>query len=712
MASSTIQSDSPIVLQEQDKFQRHPFARRIAALIETHFKSDSLTIGIYGKWGEGKTSVLNLIRTELADANNIVCIGFNPWLFSNENQLLLSFFQALGAALKKPLKSKGQKLGDFLNEYSTLLGTIGSLSGIPYTKSILSILGKKLSHKSLEEHRNAINRILEESELKIVIFLDDIDRLNNDEINQIFRLVKLTADFKNTVYVLAFDEDLVAESLSKQYSRNGYEFLEKIIQIPLRLPIAQKSALKNYTINHLNTVLDEYNLNIDQEESYRFVTFFDDHFLPIVTNPRVAARFANSISFSIPLLKGEVNMIDLLVLEGVKVIYPNLYNFIRDYPTLFITNYDKSYGNYDNQQKEKKESTERIDEFLTSFNSSKKISIINLLQDLFPQLKSLYNNYAFTDGNHNEWYSSKRICSGRYFDRYFSYTVIEGEISDVFFDQLLDKLTQESFINRQEELNGILKDLDPEELSFKFQFLEESISQEQSVLLSRNLSLVGELFPSDVQVFSFFSPFRQMAVYIRKLVAKNPEEKRLTLSITILENAQSLDFAWEIWKEMRPKEQDAPGVLTKSQFNSLSDTLLKRCKDTIKFENLFEALDEVNVMFLMNIWADSNSNEIKHQNADLLNIEKTYFLKLLYAYSSTIISSTEPLPYKADFNQEYCDELSRVVDINLMYNKSIEVFGPQKPPEKYDRREKISDDELVGLFQEVHNSNSHSETHN
>ena len=110
MASSTIQSDSPIVLQEQDKFQRHPFARRIAALIETHFKSDSLTIGIYGKWGEGKTSVLNLIRTELADANNIVCIGFNPWLFSNENQLLLSFFQALGAALKKPLKSKRIKM--------------------------------------------------------------------------------------------------------------------------------------------------------------------------------------------------------------------------------------------------------------------------------------------------------------------------------------------------------------------------------------------------------------------------------------------------------------------------------------------------------------------------------------------------------------------------------------------------------------------------
>jgi len=76
-------------------------------------------------------------------------------------------------------------------------------------------------------------------EKPLIIFIDDIDRLDNLEIQQIFKILKLTADFNKLIYVLAFDEEMVAKPLSQIYGNDqtdGLQFIEKIIQLPLRIP--------------------------------------------------------------------------------------------------------------------------------------------------------------------------------------------------------------------------------------------------------------------------------------------------------------------------------------------------------------------------------------------------------------------------------------------------------------------------------------------
>lgn len=699
-------TDSPINSKDEDEFKRYPFANRISNLIKGYKKGDSITIGVYGGWGEGKTSVLNLIKRDLEVDKGIVSITFNPWLFSNESQLLVTFFQTLGGALKIPLKSKGQKFGKFLSEYSSLIGNISAATGLPNPGKIFDLIGKKLSERTLEQYRDAINKILLQSDLKIVVFLDDIDRLNNEEINQIFRLVKLTADFKNTLYVLAFDEDMVAESLSKVYSQGGYAFLEKIIQIPLKLPRAQKSALKRYVIDHVNRATDEFDLIIDQDEQYRFVRFFEEHFLPSLENPRFAVRYANSLNFSVPLLKGEVNTTDLFLIEGLKLVYPELYNFIRDNATLFTKIYDRNSRDYQKNEDEKKEAKQRIEDFLSSNDIVRQNSIKNLLQDLFPQLKTIFRGYYHYEGGSKDWYFLKRICSGRYFDRYFSYAVLEGEISDVYFDQLLERLSTERFANNTEELDLLLKDIDPEELTFKLNLIQKNIEVESSHFLLQNISLIGTLFPIDKRTFLIFPPISQIAFFMVEMILRNPMEKRLEMSSDIIKSARPLSFAFEIWKKLYSDERRSKKYLNEQDYRKLSNVLLDRCKTEYSLKELFDELDDSDLMFLMDIWSTSYPEEIRNINHELLTVDSSYFLKLLYIFSSKMRSSSHPEPYNANFDQTYYKKLEEVVNVEMMFSRSLELFGELDAPEDNSEREPLSDNELIGQFQKLYRLNN------
>ena len=93
-------ADPPATTQEEDYFQRYGFASRIAQVLINRRESSSITVGVYGSWGEGKTSVMHFIAKELAANSNAIVINFNPWRFSDEQSLLLAFFTTLAERLK------------------------------------------------------------------------------------------------------------------------------------------------------------------------------------------------------------------------------------------------------------------------------------------------------------------------------------------------------------------------------------------------------------------------------------------------------------------------------------------------------------------------------------------------------------------------------------------------------------------------------------
>jgi len=337
-------SDKPIFSKEKDAFQRFEFSKRIADTIIGRKNQDSIVFGVFGVWGEGKSTVLNFINQELETSENILTLTFNPWRYGDEENLIKNFLKKVAELLGKELDSNKEKFAGFIGKY----GSIGSVFGMD-----LSEVGKNIATVDLEVLKNRVDEFLSESEKRLVIFLDDIDRLDKQEIYSLFRLVKLTADFKNTTYILSFDQEMVASAIGDRFGsgdkKAGENFLEKIIQVPLTIPKAQPDALKKYCFQLVDNAINNSKLKLSKEEVQRFVYQFTTNILNRLTTPRLAVRYGNTLSFSMPLLKGEVNMIDLMLIESLRIFYPNHYNFVKSNPDYFIGSYSDSYDRRNNK---------------------------------------------------------------------------------------------------------------------------------------------------------------------------------------------------------------------------------------------------------------------------------------------------------------------------------------------------------------------------
>lgn len=232
-------ADRPIVAHSDDRFGRWPFASRIAGTIRDRVDRTSIVIGVYAPWGDGKTSVMNMMQEALKEAPNVITVRFNPWYFRGDEQLIRGFFDELASSIDATLPTSVEKLGTILNKYGAWLSVI-----TPYGEHAEKI-GERLSTAGIEILKGRVDKCLREAKKRVVVFIDDIDRLERHEIQSVLKVVKLSADFENTAYVLFFDDKVVADSLGERYgagdAQAGRAFLEKIIQVPLHLPPAKYS---------------------------------------------------------------------------------------------------------------------------------------------------------------------------------------------------------------------------------------------------------------------------------------------------------------------------------------------------------------------------------------------------------------------------------------------------------------------------------------
>lgn len=235
--------DLPITKNSEDILNRSTFANSLAKTLLQYSFSSSLTIGLYGEWGSGKTSLLNMVleTVESKDSNTVI-LRFNPWLCSNSKQLITQFFKQLSAAIKLK-KPKNETAWELIDQYADLFDAANM---IPGAGTIISAFGKTLAKEAKEKNEQESNDLqgkkdkiitkMRDDDIRVIVSIDDIDRLTEEEIISVFQLVKALADFPNTIYILAFDYNVVVRALSKVQHGDGKEYLEKIIQVPFEIP--------------------------------------------------------------------------------------------------------------------------------------------------------------------------------------------------------------------------------------------------------------------------------------------------------------------------------------------------------------------------------------------------------------------------------------------------------------------------------------------
>ncbi len=422
----SVVADSPLSLISQDRFGREPLVELVVDSINQVVSSDHtcLTYGVYGKWGEGKTSFLNFIKNRLVEqgkSDRINLVEFNPWLVNNDEALLREFFKAI-------MKTPDDAVKNALLKY----GSAAIFASKTLVNNLVPGLGTKLadwvglakdamkdSQDSLSELKQKVSEAIEASGRHLVVMIDDVDRLDKDEMHAVLRLIRQVADFSNCIYIVAMDVDMVADSIGKYHgkgnSMDGRKYIDKIIQIPVSLPKVPDHIMKSLISDELNEILMAFSSCDGFQEIIEAIS-------PLITTYRELKRYRNQISFVLPHLKDEVNIKELCLLEAIKLVSTESYNRIYeskdllahvvDTHKLHAGRYSFSIEKNDNYQKAK-------NYVLQGLDTSLKDNVGSVLDDLF------------NDDYVEDWdLDHKRAITSIYFSKYFTLSVPSDLIPD------------------------------------------------------------------------------------------------------------------------------------------------------------------------------------------------------------------------------------------------------------------------------------------
>ncbi len=567
-------SDAPIQTAEQDRFNRSGFAHRIAETIRNRTDSSSLVIGVYGAWGDGKTSVLNLIKTTLDHESDVVCVKFNPWRVDGEPALLRNFFGALAAAMQFSLGNRREKIGKSLRDYGKLLEKIPTFgTGLG---TFAGVLGEKWGEPALETLRERISTEIRAANKKLVIFIDDIDRLEKTEIQSLFRLIKLTADFENTIYVLAFDSDMVAGAIGERFVSDpvshvkaGQSFLEKIVQVPLHLPPPNTADLEKFCFECAEPALRDAQIELSQTEVNEFVLGFRSGAAIRLLTPRMATRYANALTFALGALKGEAYAVDVMLVEALRVFFPELFEFVRDHRDLVLDRPSET-------AQDRSETLEKaIRDSMPTLTPAEIASAKRLMRSLFPRTRDMGYGYDWE----STWLREKRVCSAACFSRYFSYGIGQDDVSDQSLESALEELTKAA--NDISMFRSLIRSGNEQNLIQKLRAQEERLRPEVEEALARALIRCGDLLPRQGGMFGETSAWTQASILIKNLVERQPQVSRARFATELLGTAEPLAFGLEFYQWLTCAEKPEDQIVPIQEHCLLKSCIAQRIRNQI-----------------------------------------------------------------------------------------------------------------------------------
>ncbi|OGT55246.1 MAG: hypothetical protein A3F43_03230 [Gammaproteobacteria bacterium RIFCSPHIGHO2_12_FULL_42_10] len=440
--------DRPIQNVTSDRLNRALFSKYLARSMLDHIEPDSFVVGLYGGWGVGKTSIINLILEELnvaasnmLDSEKPIVLNFSPWSYSGQNELIYSFFRRLSSALRRVEYLENADRIIYLLELYVSFFTHKPVPHILQSKhSLLDRLFFKKhevvygweSGRDLTLVKAELNQLLGQQKHKIIIIIDNISRLYPSEIKQIFQIVKSMGDYSNTAYLLAFDKTTVVRSINSLDGSDGEALLEKIIQLPFEIPAILAQDIENILADRLLDII-----KLAPEESWRATYWADIYYSSLryfFENCRDITRFINTLNFSYTRLRDVVNPVDFFALTAIEVFMPEIYCGIRDNKDLFTDFLDHATS-FDEVKVQQDKI--RCDEILARNQRISHELLLELLLRLFPRLRRIYQpefSFYYSDASAR---NLRRLCNPDLFDAYFRLSIQSGQMPQSEFETIL-----------------------------------------------------------------------------------------------------------------------------------------------------------------------------------------------------------------------------------------------------------------------------------
>ncbi|MEZ7722638.1 P-loop NTPase fold protein [Fusobacterium sp. 27098_8_59] len=546
-------SEKPIILGKEDLLGRAKVANELSREIKSYKNEDSLTIGIVGKWGSGKTSFINMVLENFEENDDYIIIKFNPWNISSRKQLISDFFLQLSNNIEKKgsneiIGAVGKSLGT-LSKFFKPLGFIPPLSVLSTIRDITEKASEFINEyvesekEDLKSLKDNINNKLTNLNKKIIIVIDDIDRLCDEEIREIFQLVKSIADFKNTIYILSYDREIVTKALDKTQQGKGEEYLEKIVQVPLVLPYISKNDLDKIFINRLNIII---NIPDEEYDNSYFSEIYYNGLAENFENLRDIERYMNVFSLGINLAREELNINDYIVITLIKVFEPDLYEYIKNNKEYFSgTKFDEFLN------KDKKEILTELERIYEKLKKLEKRKIKRLMEVVFPKLEVTTYDEGFID----IWGKTRRIATPVYFESYFRLDFPEDEIKKSEIKKFREFSTEEDLI----KIFNINNKKRIRLLELLIEEIEEISDKKAIILLKFIFSIADELkYEGSKGIFAFM---------------ENPQYKITRIFYKMLNNSNRNQY--KIMEELFKYDKSSLQLLF-SVLEMLNDSFLKK----------------------------------------------------------------------------------------------------------------------------------------
>lgn len=419
---SLLAADNPVRKVSDDKLGRTHAAESFASSVLQLDASEGVVVGVLGAWGSGKTSFVNLARPTF-EQNAVPILDFNPWMFSGAEQLVQSFFSELSAQLK--LRPGLDEVGKGLEEYGEMFS---SLAWVPIVgpwiergQDLAKLIAKLMQRKKegIGSQRAKVDKALSRLQKPIVVVLDDIDRLNTSEIRDIFRLVRLTANFPNIIYILAFDRKRVEDALTEQ-GIPGRAYLEKILQIGFDLPTVPEHVLNQQVSDSINTVLDGIP-NSGNFDVNAWPDVFMEVIRPLISNMRDVRRYAAAIGGTVRSLNGQIALVDVLGLEAIRVFLPDVFHRFPTSVAGLTNTSDIGYGAHRDQTHLK----QNIDGLLDA-GGDKATVVKAMIQRLFMAAQRHVGGSHYGEDWSSKWLRERRVAHADIFRLYLERVAGQG----------------------------------------------------------------------------------------------------------------------------------------------------------------------------------------------------------------------------------------------------------------------------------------------
>ncbi|AKN01847.1 hypothetical protein AAV35_014080 (plasmid) [Salimicrobium jeotgali] len=639
-------------------------------MLSANSEKESLVVGLYGKWGSGKTSVFNLIKSKINSKknNDLISISFNPWYFKDGEQLISQFFNSFINELNKSSEGNNKELIKNLKRYSEKLTPITIKTGL--INFSFKDFKTRMEHENIFILREKIEKNLVEEDKRVVVFIDDLDRLDNEEIAQVLKLVKLIADFKFTTYILAFDEEVVSTAIADKYDQQselGTSFLEKIIQVPINLPQPGYEDIRLVLLEGIEEILNNNKISLTHSETIRLKGNMDGSFGYFNFNLRTVKRYLNSISFAIPTIKGEINVVDLLCIEGVRIFFPQIHKFIFNHSKAFL-NAGRSTFRKNTIHEEYKE---LLNELFSNYSDEEKKKIKAIIEDLFPRSKFLFTgNNKYGDDWEKKWFSEQRICSEDYFHKYFIYDVKHGVISDHEYHWLLEELQEKDTKKVCGAISNLVEKHGFSNLLKKLRYVDNELQSNSGEKLSLSLARLGEKVPEEPGVMQFFTSIAEAAKLICKLILLQSKDYRMCVTINIIKNSSSLKLSSEIFFRLVPNEEREQETLSEEEIEKVAQTLIPKIKDEMYKGNFFDEHPTSSSQLLL-IWSKWGDESVFKVAIEKYFAQDRGIEEFLEAFSNRRVNLSTGAPSTKKFDDSSYADLRKIYPPEKIVNRLI-----------------------------------------